>query len=237
MRRITRLVATLGVSMIAIVGLGACGGTSVSKDIVHVAGLSISKATLDHWMPIESIIALEQVPKRPVPAGEVPDPPRYTACSAYLRATTPNGSTLSAARLKTECRRRYERVRKHMLQILITYDWLTAEATALGVRVSESEVKRQLSRYEHEQFASETAFRSFLTYTHERLADELFIEKMDLLSTKLEQRTLHLHGLTGLIKQRRAFPKEWAARTSCATGYIISSCKQYRGPEPPEAAI
>jgi hypothetical protein len=237
MHRLRRVVAVLGVAVLAGAGLAGCGGGSSDATIVSVAGQSISKATLDHWVPIEAILARELNPTSPPPRGEVPDPPLYSACAAYLRVSTPNGTAIPTAQLKDKCAQRYARVRRHILSILITYDWLAAESAAQGVHVSDGEVKRELARFKRQTFPSEAAFQTYLKYTRERLADETLILKMDMVSTRLQKKFLAERGVSGLIKHRQEFPKQWAARTSCRSPYIVPDCKQYRGPLPPEATI
>lgn len=241
-RRLTRCASALAAGVIAILGMTACGsGGTPSGAIVEVAGQTVSKMTLDHWVPIEAVISREPVPQQPVPKGEVPDPPRYTACVAYLQATAPaaaNGPAKpTTAELKSQCRQRYEAVRRHMLNILITYAWVNAEATVRGIKVSDSEVEQRFARFKPGQFASEAVFQRFLKYTGESLADELLLERFDLLSSKLQQKIVLEHDAAGVAKFYQEFPRRWASKTDCSPGYIVSNCRQYKGPLPPEAQI
>jgi foldase protein PrsA len=234
------------VGVFVVVGVVACGGTADGGGlsggvIVRVGGRSVSRAALDHWVPIEAIISRVPDPQQPVARGLVPDPPAYTACVAFMRATPPRlggaqaGSTV--AQLKSACQKRYEDVRGHMLRILITYAWTNAEAALQGVSVSDSEMKQRFDRFKREQFPTEAMFQKFLRYTGESLADELWLTRFDLLSTKIEKKILLKGGIAGATKYYKEFPKRWAAKTSCSPGYIIPNCKQYKGPQPPEAAI
>ena len=242
-RRLTRCVSVLAAGVIAIVGMTACGngGTVASGAAVEVAGQTVSKATLEHWIPVEAIISREPIPKQPVPEGEVPDPPHYTACIAYLKATTPQPTTGQAkpttAQLKSQCQQHYEAVRRHMLEILISYAWTSAEATAQGITVSDHEVEQKFTQFKHEQYPTEAIFQKFLKYTGENLSDELLLVRFDMLSNRLEQKIIHQGGIAGATEFYREFPKRWAAKTSCNPGYVVPDCKQYKGSLPPEAQI
>lgn len=241
MRKLARSTLVLGAVVFAVLGTAACGGGMPPAVIVQVGGHSISKATLDHWVPIEAVIDHESIPQRPVPTGTVPDPPNYIACVAYLESIAPKvsggGSKPTRVQLTGRCRQRYKDVRQHMLQILITYQWLIAESKALGIRVSEREVKHQFARFKNEEFGSEAVFEKFLRYTGESLGDELLIGRMDILSTKLRQKILTTRGIAGGSTFLHEFAKKWAAKTSCRRGYIVPDCKQYHGRLAPEATI
>jgi hypothetical protein len=222
--------------VVVLVGLlvGGCGSGG-GGFVARVGGRVVSSAALAHWFSVEAIISTDLNPQGPVPVGEVPDPPRYSACIAYMRASTASHEVSSG--LQHRCRKRYEGVRRHMLTILITYAWLEAEAAVQGISVSEGEIRQQFKRYAKEIWPTEAAFHAYLKYTKQTLADEFLVSKMDLLSTKLQAKVIHGMGIKGATRFYHEFPRRWAARTSCSPGNVIPVCKQYRGPEPPEAAV
>jgi hypothetical protein len=230
-----------GLAVLAL-GTGCGGGSAKGKDVAaEVAGQEITAATLKHWIPIEAVISKESVPTHPTQAGEVPDPPRYTACIAYTRkagsAGTQSPAKMSTKQLEMQCRQRYESVRKHMLQILITFRWLAAEATAQGVEVSDQEVDAAFARFTTEYFKDAAGLRRFLKFTGATLQDERLIVKMDQLSSKLQRKVLQERGIAGAGRFFQEFPRRWTAKTECNSGYVIPECKQYKGPEHPEASI
>jgi foldase protein PrsA len=244
MWRLTRRAAILAAGLIAIGGVAACGSDRKTADeaVVHVAGHSITKSTVDHWIPIEAIISREPIPRHPIPAGEVPDPPHFTACIAYLQKSAPraaNGAApnSSGARLKNQCQKHFEAVRRHMIQILISYAWTSAEAASWGIKVSDAEVERKFAQFKHEQYPTEAIFQSFLKYTGENLSDELLLERFDILAGRLERKVIQRGGVAGATRFYREFPKIWAAKTNCSPGYVVPNCKQYKGPLSPEAQI
>ncbi len=238
MYKITRCTQALGAVIVAVVGLAACGGSGMPGDtVVQVGGSSITKATLDHWTSVEAILAYDTNPKQPVPKGVVPVPPSYTACIAYLEATAPKSakgqSKLTAAQLKSQCQQHYEELQQHILGILINFDWLAGESADQGIKVTDEEVKRQFTRFKHEQFRTEAAFQRFLGFTGESLSDELLIMKRNLLTEEIAQKVIEKKGLTAQQQQQagKAFVKKWTARTNCRAGYVVPGCKQYKGPQ------
>ena len=232
-----------GVVVLVLLGVMGCGGSGgASGGVVAVVGDQVvTRAALDHWVPIEAVISRELNPQQPVPKGEVPDPPEFTACIAYTRTTagTPRSGQASPtnAHLKRLCRERYESVRTHMLTILISFTWLNAESAAQDIKLSDDEVQKRFARFEHEEFGSDAAFRRYQKYTGANLADELLLTRMDLLSSKLEEKIISTKGTPGARTYYHDFPHRWAAKTSCSPGYIIPDCKQYKGPRPPSVSI
>ena len=223
----------------AIIALALAGCGSSPSAIATVAGQTVDRETLEHWVPIEAAIDHGILPQAPLPKGEVPDPPHYSACIHYLEhkaRTTPSHPPVpSRSALLRQCRTRYEGVREHMLQILITFAWVIAETKALNLHVSDHEAAKEFARYKKEVFKTEKAFRNYLRYTGETLADELLISKMDLLSTKLQSKIVAERGINGARRYYADFPKRWAAKTSCKPGFVVPQCRQYKGTTEPEA--
>jgi hypothetical protein len=88
---------------------------------------------LTHWM---SVLATQHI---------VPDPPRFTACIAALKAADPDAAEPSA---RASCQQRYQTLRQRALDYLISSDWLAGEAATQGVPVSEREVRETLRKRE-----------------------------------------------------------------------------------------
>jgi foldase protein PrsA len=226
-------------SVTTIAILTACANGTTGGTALEVAGHAVSKATVAHWLPLEAIISVEPNPQQPVRKGEVPDPPHYTACIAYLGAATLKATSPqtrpSAAQLKSECRQRYEDIRRHTIEFLITNVWLNAEAAAQGVRASDNEVAERFAGFKREHYPTEAAFQRFLKNTGQTISDDLLLERFGLLSTKLDQKLIRERGIAGATRFTRDFPKRWAAITNCTAGYVVPDCKQYKGPLPAEA--
>jgi foldase protein PrsA len=246
-RTLARQAVALSAGVIAILSITACASgtsaetstTTADATAAAVAGRTVSKTAVAHWLSVEAIISREPNPQQPVPKGEVPDPPRYTACVAYMQATTPQAPSTpmkrTTAELKGECQKRYEAVRQRVIEILITYAWLSAEAAGQGITVSDSEVAQRFAAAKRERYPTEATFQRFLKYSGETLSDELFLQRFGLLVSKLDQKLIS-KGIPSATQFTRAFPRRWAAKTNCSPEYIVPDCRQYKGSLPPTAA-
>ena len=251
MHMTNRVISALGVLTVALVGLAACGGSNSNEIVARVDGVgSISKATLDHWIPVEAVVLYEEEPKAAVPRGVIPDPPKYAACIAYLKTTRQkigeSGPRPTTVQLKGKCRQRYQQLKELTLNTLIGWDWTIGAGLALGMKVSDVEVKRRLEEVNKNLYPKKADFTNYLKLTGQTLADMLFRSRVQLYEGKLvQQRTVLEKRLpSGLSARQRqsavaefmaAMPpgKQWAAKTSCRKGYVVSACRQYRGSLPP----
>jgi hypothetical protein len=124
-----------------------------------------------------------------------------------------------------------------MLVILITAAWLSNEAKAQHVTVTNREVEQAFALNKREEYGNEATYQKFLKYTGETPADGLLIVRSNLIVEKLRAKRKATLGQAGAQRATHEFPGHWAAQTSCAAGYIISDCKQYSGPEAPQVDI
>ena len=232
------------VLIVACLGIAACGGGDpkpAGKVVARVNGNAVTKATLDHWTDVEAVLAYENEPKRPVPVGVVPDPPTYAKCIGYLMKTTvpePGESSPTRSQLKRRCHERRTVLQRHVLDILLTYYWLSGDAREQGVKVTGAEITKIRDRV----FPGESAYRRYLSITGERPADERLIIEKDLLDTKLLQlaeakfrpkpTSVQEHDRM-MAELGTAFTSKWKARTSCSAGYVVAECRQYTGPPSP----
>jgi len=245
-RRLTwYLVALTTVASALALAMG-CGGKSASSSspsgaggdvAMRVGAHTVAVSTVNHWVQVEGVISRVVYPRNPVPAGFVPDPPRFRACASYVQRFEPGtrGAGASMPELKRECRQRYERLRKHVLEILATYQWLIEEGSKLGLVPSEAELKAELHVVQRQVFHGRAAFRRYLKYSGQTLRDELSVLRADMISTRLQQAILTKYGRAGAAKFFKNFPARWAAKTSCGRAYVTPDCREYRGPLAPEA--
>jgi len=250
MYRISRCISALGAIVIAAAGLAACGGGNSGEIVAQVAGVgSISKGTLEHWMPVEASLLYEEVPRKKVPAGVMPDPPTYTACIAYLRSTKQKiletGPKPTAAQLKDKCAQKYQELKVLTLNTLIGWDWTIGMGATAGMKVTDTEVRQRLEAVKKNNLPG-VSFTKYLKYTDQTVSDMLFRSRVQLFEVKFQQQAITMakflpKGLTAQ-QQQKAFAKlaaglpttkQWVARTSCRTGYVTSSCRQYKGSLPP----
>jgi hypothetical protein len=234
----TRGSCTLFGLLVLAFGLSACGGATRQIVVARVGSDAITLSNLERWTAIEAALAYAVEPTGPTPSGVVPDPPEYVKCIAYLRTVTkpePGQPKLTTKQLKRLCAEKHERLRRHILDILLIHDWLKGEAAERGVKLTNPEIETVL----HRVAPTPAALHRYLSINGERLADERLIIERDLFDTKLQQimeaRMKH-EGLKSerqrdraLVKVATAFTDKWAARTYCRAGYVVSECRQYRG--------
>ena len=263
--------------MAAFIGLTACGttnsgtnnnssgsggsSTSVSSNngsspgsgvVVRIAGFgSISKAMLAHWLYVQAVVAYQEVPTGPAPAGVLPDPPRYTACVAFLRSAAgrklvETGTPATATQLKGRCEAKLRVLTELTMKTLIGWDWTIAEGERLGIDPSSAEVRRRFKEVNSRLYPQPGEFARYLKTTGQTLADMLLRAKVQLFEVKEVEiaRALEKHLAATLTpKQYTAaiarlvgnLPsgKAWVEKTTCQPGYVTADCSEYHGTQSP----
>lgn len=226
--------------------LTGCGGGD--KPVARVAGVgSISKAELEHWMPIEARLLYREVPTRPTPTGVVPDPPTYAACISFLRSNPEKigerTASMGADQLRVKCARKQQELKVLTLNTLIDWDWTIGDGLAAGMKVSDAEVTQRVQSLKRVDLVG-VDFNKYLKYSGQTPSDMRLRAKVQLFEVKLNQRLRAItnrlpKGLTegqqraalakANVNQSSLSPQQWAAKTSCRPGYVTSACKQYKG--------
>jgi foldase protein PrsA len=184
--RISALVSLAVVCLVA----SSCGGVP-GDAVVQVNGNSITKTTFKHWLGVAaaSSSASAQTPTKTV----VPEPPAYTACIAHLKETegklAKGKKPKTEAALKTECETQYTSFKQAVLSYLISSEWVLGEASHLGVKVSDNQVKKEFAKIRTQEFPKEADFKKFLTSSGQTISDLLLRVKVNLLSAKVKTKT------------------------------------------------
>jgi foldase protein PrsA len=187
--RASRLIPALGAVLFALVALASCGGIP-GNAVLTVDGKPLTKATFAHWMGVAAISsgAAAGTAGKPV----IPEPPAYTACIAHLQATAPKpakGQTPpTASQFKSQCEQQYKSLQQEVLGFLISSQWVIGEGNSLGVKVSDQEVKKRFKSIRDQQFPKAAEFERFLTNSGQTVSDLLLRVKLNLLSTKIQQK-------------------------------------------------
>ncbi len=186
MPRAFRITAALGAVLFAIVAFAACGGIP-GDAVVSVDGKSITKDTFNHWMSVASASSSASAGAKPA----VPVPPNYTACiaqAATAAKATKGAKTPSQKELKSQCETQYKSLQSEVLGFLISSSWVLGEASSLGVKVSDAEVKKQFEKIKTQQFPKAAEFQKFLSTSGQTVSDLLLRVKLNLLSSKIQQK-------------------------------------------------
>jgi foldase protein PrsA len=188
MPRPLRNLAALASVSLAVLGLAACGGIP-GDAVVSVNGSSITKETFNHWMDVAAASGASSTSStsKPLP----PEPPDYKACIATEKAATKPAKGQKApseAQLKSECEAEYKSLKQEVLSFLISAKWVIGEAQSLGINVTDAEVKKTLEKEKSEEFPKQAEFEKFLKTSGETVSDLLLRVKLNLLSTKIQQK-------------------------------------------------
>ncbi len=185
-----RFVAALGAVLFALVGLSACGGGIAGDAVVQVNGTPITKTAFDHWMGIAAASSSSGSTEKPA----VPEPPNYTTCIAHLAKTSPKPAkgqkAPTTSELKSECATQYKSLQSEVLGFLISSSWVTGEAAALGVNLSDAEVKKEFTKIKTTQFPKAAEFEKFLASSGQTVSDLLLRVKLNLLSQKIQKKII-----------------------------------------------
>jgi hypothetical protein len=211
-----------------------------AADVASVDGQPISEAMLDHWVAIQASTEYEVMPKGPIPAGVIPDPPAFRACIAFLRAGGPTHEKPTRARTNAqflrECEESYHALRRHVLPILISFKWWEAKGKELGIDISQQKIATEFARYREEEYHSLAGYEQYIRRTGQTLTDEYLRMRMDLYQGAFRA-YFTAKGTAAYLKYLRELPKEMALRTSCQPSDVNPNCEEYEGSSPPEARI
>jgi foldase protein PrsA len=184
-------VAALGAVLLVGVTLVACGGGIPGNAVVSVNGNAITTSTFNHWMMVAAGSSAASASGQTAKAV-VPDPPTYKACIAHLEATAPKPAKgqpkPTAATYKAQCEQQYTALKQQVLGFLISANWVLGEAEAKGVKISDKEVEKQFNQIKGQQFPKEADFKKFLASSGQTVSDLLLRVKLDMLSSKIQQK-------------------------------------------------
>jgi len=173
--------------LFALVGLSACGGIP-SDAVVQVNGSPLSKTAFNHWMAVAAGSGAVVAGSKAV----IPEPPNYTACIAHLATLAPKPAKGQAPpttkQLKTECETQYKGLSQEVLGFLISSQWVLGEASSLGVKISDAEVRKEFEKIKKAQFPKSAEFEKFLATSGQSVSDILLRVKLNLLSQKIQKK-------------------------------------------------
>lgn len=181
-----RTTAALSAVLFAVVAFAACGGIP-GDAIVSVDGKSITKSAFNHWLGVAAASSASSTGTK----APVPEPPSYTACIAAAKAAAKTAKGQKApteAELKSQCEQEYKSLQQEVLGFLISSNWVLGEANSLGVKVSDAEVKKQFEKIKNQQFPKAAEFEKFLKTSGQTVSDLLLRVKLNLLSSKIQQK-------------------------------------------------
>jgi hypothetical protein len=177
------------------------------------AGKSPASARAPRLLPDNVIAAVSDVPPKlgRVTSGEFH---RALAQAAAPRRTPRPGSA------------RYEHVEHVAIESSLELIWIQGQAAEMGIRASAGEVSREVAKIKRQSFDGHADYRRFLKRFHYTPRDVNERVKVQILSTRIQERLLSRVEYPGQEEQVlhefvAAYRKRWRARTICAPGHVV----------------
>ncbi len=188
MSKILRSTSALGAVLFALVGISACGGVP-GNAVVQVGGTPITKTAFEHWMSVAST-SDKEAGSTEKPA--IPVPPElhgvHRAPAGYRGQTGQRADGSDHPEAQVQCATQYKSLQQEVLGFLISSQWVLAEATSLGVKLSDAEVKKEFAKIKATQFPKAAEFEKFLASSGQTVSDLLLRVKLNLLSQKIQKK-------------------------------------------------
>ncbi|HEX8854901.1 MAG TPA: peptidyl-prolyl cis-trans isomerase [Thermoleophilaceae bacterium] len=183
--------------IVAAVAVAGCGDSVPSNGVAKVGDSVIKKTQFTHWL---NAAAAQQ---QPDPASEIgklptPVPPDFKACVAAAESKTvtqgKQKTKLTPDQAKRVCQEQYNSLRDQVMQFLIQSQWLTQEAKAKNVKVTDAAVQKQFQDQKKQSFPDDKAYQKFLSSSGMTQQDLLFRVRLDMLTNQLRQKIIEGKG-------------------------------------------
>jgi foldase protein PrsA len=188
-----RLSALLGAFFVLPLDHAACGGDSVPGNaVVKIGSDPIKTSAFDHWLQVAATTQQQQTGATGQAA--VPKPPEFTACVANKKKTAVKPAkgqpTPTDATYKAQCQQEYDALRDQTMQFLISSAWIEGESADRGVKIADSQVKKDFDKQRLQSFPKDKDYLAFLKNSGYVQEDLLYRIKIQSLSDKLRTKVL-----------------------------------------------
>jgi parvulin-like peptidyl-prolyl isomerase len=187
MMKSLRLVLALCALSATVVVAAGCGEGVPGNAVAEVDGTAIEKDAFTHWM---NVAAKSSGTK----GASVPDAPEYTKCVEQKRKTAPAPAKgqpkPTDEQLKQQCKQEYDALRDQVIQLLTSFQWIEGEASEMGIKVSDAEVKKSFEEQKKQSFPKDADYQKFLKDYGQSEEDILQRVKLDLLSNKIREKVI-----------------------------------------------
>jgi foldase protein PrsA len=186
-------VALLGAFFVLPLSLSACGDSGLPGNaVVDIGGDTIKTSAFDHWFKVAATTQAQQ--SGATGAVTIPDPPNFTKCIAAKKkaATKPakGQPNPTDATYKKQCQQEYGSLRDSVMQFLITSAWIEGESHDRGVKVSDTDVKKDFDKQRQQSFPKDKDYLAFLKSSGYVQEDLLYRIKIQDLTNKLRTKVL-----------------------------------------------
>ncbi|HST55103.1 MAG TPA: peptidyl-prolyl cis-trans isomerase [Solirubrobacteraceae bacterium] len=173
--------------------MSACGSSGIPANaVIKVGDNAVTKSTFNHWLSVAAESSSTAAPGQAAPKPVIPDPPSYTACITHLQATAPKPAKgqpkPTATQFKAQCAQQYTALKQQVLGFLISSNWVLGEAADQGISVTDAAVQKQFNQVKQQQYPKAADFQKFLDSSGQTVSDLLLRVKLNLLSSKIQQK-------------------------------------------------
>jgi foldase protein PrsA len=182
-KKYRRTIVALCAFFVVGAGVAACGSGVPGDSVADVAGNPITTASFNHWMYVAAKSQAAQSPGSPVIVPT--DPPNFDKCIAQVRKSVPSLANTSAKTLKADCKQLFTSLSSQVMDFLIKAYWYQAEASRLGIKITNAQVQQAFNAAKTQQFQTAAQFQSFLTQTGQTMQDILFRFRINQIFQKL----------------------------------------------------
>jgi foldase protein PrsA len=193
MQKPRRFLALMSAFFVLPLVLAACGGGGVPGNaVVKIGDDTIKTREFDHWMAVAA--TTQQQSSGQTGKAQVPVPPDFKACVANLQKTAPKPAKgqpkPTAAQFKAQCQQQYDALRNQVLQFLISSAWIEGESYDNGVKISDTDVKKEFDKQRQQSFPKDQDYQKFLKSSGYLQEDLLYRIRVQNLSNKLRAQIL-----------------------------------------------
>jgi foldase protein PrsA len=188
-----RFSALLGAFFVLPLVLAACGGDSVPGNaVVKIGSDPIKTSEFDHWLQVAATTQQQQTGV--TGAASIPKPPEFTECVANKKKTAVKPAKgqpkPTDATYKTQCETEYNALRDQVMQFLISSAWIEGESHDRGVKVADTQIKKDFDKQRQQSFPKDKDYTAFLKSSGYVQEDLLYRIKIQDLSQKLRTKVL-----------------------------------------------
>jgi parvulin-like peptidyl-prolyl isomerase len=171
----------------AVVVLAGCGEDIPSNSVAKIGDTVITKDQFNHWLN-----AAAHGSAAPGTNVVVPDPPTFGKCIAnQAKQPVPKGAKKpTKAQLKTQCQQQYNALKQQVMQFLVSAEWISQEAAARDVKVSDKQIHKQFEDQKKQSFQKDADYKKFLASSGMTEADLLFRVRLDFLSNEVRSKII-----------------------------------------------
>jgi foldase protein PrsA len=167
--------------------LSGCGSGLPGNAVAKIGDTVITRDQFNHWLN-----AAAHGSSAPGSKVVVPDPPTYAKCiENQASQPVPKGAKKPTKKqLKTQCEQQYNALKQQVMQFLISAEWISQEAKAQDVKVSDKQVQKQFADQKKQSFQKDEDYKKFLESSGMTEADLLFRVRLDVISNEVRSKII-----------------------------------------------